>query len=133
MSHFQIAKLSTRAAGLCRAVTVLCLSLGSLLSTVEAAPVPLAKAKADDLRDRFEKRQKETRTWTANFSQALSMPGLKAPVLSEGTIRFRAPDGLRIDFSKPAGEYVLVIGDRLFIQKVGKKLVEKSLSNDSAG
>ena len=96
-----------------------------------AAPLPPAKANA--LRAKFEARQKETRTWSADFVQTLNMRGMRTPVVSEGTITYRAPDLLRIEFRKPAGEFVLAAGDRLFIQKAGKRLVEKSLSDDSAG
>ncbi|MGV3533151.1 MAG: LolA family protein [Chthoniobacteraceae bacterium] len=107
------------------------LTLCALQVVTQAAPLPPAKAKA--LHDRFEERQKETRTWSADFVQTLNMRGMKKPVISEGTITYRAPDSLRIDFRKPAGEYVLAVGNRLFIQKAGKRLAEKSLSDDNAG
>lgn len=105
--------------------------VGALSCTAVAAPLSSAKAKA--LQSRFESRQKETRTWSANFTQTLAMSGLRAPVRSEGTISFRAPGDLRISFTQPAGEYVLVLGDRLLVQKPGKRLAEKSLSGDTAG
>jgi outer membrane lipoprotein-sorting protein len=92
----------------------------------------ISAAESRTLRSRFQARQKETRTWTASFTQRLAMRGLREPVLSEGTISYRAPGDLRIDFTKPAGEFVLVLGDRLFLQKPGKRLAEKSL-NDNAG
>ncbi len=109
-----------------RFVLVLLFPLGAMAGS-------LSPAKADALRARFEARQRETRTWSAGFVQTLTMRGMRTPVVSEGTITYRAPDSLRIDFQRPAGEFVLAVGDRLFIQKAGKKLVEKSLSNDTAG
>ncbi len=93
----------------------------------------LSPGKAGELRKRFEAFQKGTRFWSARFSQSLTVPGLKTPILSEGRIRFRAPDGLRIDFENPAGEWMLANGETLLVQKPGRKLVEKSLLNDPAG
>jgi outer membrane lipoprotein-sorting protein len=111
--------------------TIVALALGALGITAASA-APLSPSKAEALRERFEAHQRETRTWSADFTQTLKMPGMRAPVASEGTIFYRAPGDLRIDFSKPAGEFVLIRGDRLFIQKPGKRLAEKSM-NDNAG
>lgn len=97
------------------------------------AAAPLSRAKADALRERFETRQRETQSWMARFTQTYALPGLRAPVVSEGTIRFKAPDAMRIDFTQPADEWVLAVGDRLFIQKTGKRVSEKSLHGDQAG
>lgn len=117
-----------------RSIRLLAFALAAACALPLCAPAaPLTPAKANALRARFEARQKETRTWSADFVQTLHMRGMRAPVVSEGTITYRAPDALRIDFSKPAGEFVLAIGDRLFLQKAGKRLAEKSLSGDSAG
>ena len=85
------------------------------------------------LRARFQTRQRETLTWSATVVQTLTLPGLRDPVVSQGTLAYRAPDRLRLDFTKPAGEFVLILGDRLFIQKTGARLAEKSLREDSAG
>lgn len=85
------------------------------------------------MRARFEARQGQTRTWVASFTQTLAISGIGRPVISEGTIRFRAPDQLRIDFSRPEGEFVLALGDRLFVRKAGKPVAEKRLRKDSAG
>ena len=104
-----------------------------LASVLRAEPGPLSPAKAEALRTRFETRQRETRAWSAAFTQTLTMPGLRASIASEGTLTFRAPDALRIEFTKPAGELVLILGDRFFLQKPGKRAVEKSLGTDSAG
>lgn len=104
-----------------------------LAPALHAAPVPLTPAKAEALRTRFETRQRGSRSWSADFTQTLTMPGLRASIDSEGTFTFRAPDALRIEFTKPAGELVLILGDRLFLQKPGKRAVEKSLTGDNAG
>lgn len=104
-----------------------------LLAALPASADSLPPAKATALRSRFEARQRETRTWSAGFTQTVRMPGLRDPVVSQGTISYRAPDALRIDFTKPPAEFVLALGDRLFIQKTGKRLAEKSLGGDTAG
>lgn len=100
---------------------------------LRAEPEPLSIAKAKALRTRFETRQRDTTSWTAAFTQTLTMPGLRASIASEGTFTFRSPDALRIEFTKPAGELVLILGDRFFLRKPGKRVVEKSLSTDHAG
>ncbi len=109
------------------------LALATLAPVALAEPEPLSPAKAKALRTRFETRQRETTSWTTAFTQTLTMPGLRASVVSEGTFTFRAPYALRIEFTKPAGELVLILGDRFFLRKPGKRLVEKSLSADNAG
>ena len=116
-----------------RPIFTILLAASLLAPALPAVPAPLSSAKAKALRTRFEARQRETRSWTAAFTQTLTMRGLREPVASEGTLTFRGPDALRIDFTKPAGELVLVLGDRLFLRKPGKRLVEKSLSGDNAG
>ena len=102
-----------------------------LAFTADAAPLPQARANA--LRDQFETRQRETKTWSASFTQTVAMPGMREPVVSTGTLAYRAPEQLRLDFTKPADEFVLALGDQLFVQKAGKKPALKSLSGDNAG
>ncbi|MGH8576770.1 MAG: LolA family protein [Gammaproteobacteria bacterium] len=104
-----------------------------LAGTTALAAPPLSTEDARALRARLQTRQRETLTWSATFVQTLTLPGLRDPVVSQGTLAYRAPDRIRLDFTKPAGELVLVLGDRLFIQKTGARLAEKSLREDSAG
>ena len=99
--------------------------------TAAAAPLPPARANA--LRDQFQTRQRETKTWSATFTQTVAMPGMREPVVSTGSLTYRATEQLRLDFTKPADEFVLALGDQLFVQKAGKKPVLKSLSGDNAG
>lgn len=108
---------------------------GALLCALPAFadPTPLSPQAATALRTRFEARQREARTWSARFTQILALTGIVHPVVSEGTIRFRAPDLLRIDFTQPAGEYSLVTGEQVFFQKPGRPLETKGLRTDSAG
>ncbi|MDQ3564956.1 MAG: outer membrane lipoprotein carrier protein LolA, partial [Pseudomonadota bacterium] len=94
---------------------------------------PLSAERAGALRAEFQTRQRETLTWSATIAQTLTLSGVRDPVVSTGTLAYRAPEQLRLDYTKPAGEFVLVLGDRLFIQKTGARLAEKSLREDSAG
>ncbi|MGH8469257.1 MAG: LolA family protein [Gammaproteobacteria bacterium] len=105
----------------------------SFLVGATTLAAPLSAERASALRAQFQTRQRETLTWSATIVQTLTLPGVRDPVVSTGTLAYRAPDRLRLDFTKPAGEFVLVLGDRLFIQKTGARLAEKSLREDSAG
>jgi len=105
----------------------------SFLAATATFAAPLSAEAASALRAQFQTRQRETLTWSATIVQTLTLPGLRDPVVSTGTLAYRAPDRLRLDYTKPAGELVLVLGDRLFIQKSGTRLAEKSLREDSAG
>lgn len=107
------------------------LAAAALAATSQAAP--LSPARSAELRDQFLRRQQATRSWTASFTQTVSMPGMRKPVVSEGTIAYKAPGQLRLDFSKPEGDLVIVTGGRVFIQKAGKRPSEKSLDDDRAG
>ncbi len=100
---------------------------------VAGAGAPLPTQEATALRARFEARQRETQTWSATFVQTLALEGMREPVVSAGRIAYRAPQALRLDFTRPAAEYVLVLGDRLFIKKSGARLAERSLREHSAG
>ncbi len=105
----------------------------SFLTGATTLAAPLSAERASALRAQFQTRQRETLTWSATIVQTLTLPGLRNPVVSTGTLAYRAPDRLRLDYTKPVGEFVLVLGDRLFIQKTGARLAEKSLREDSAG
>lgn len=93
----------------------------------------LSGDKAEALRKRFDLHQQGTRFWCADFTQTLSAPGLKTPIVSEGKIRYRAPDALRIDFEKPSGDFMLALGEDLFVQKSTKSIVRRSIQTDSVG
>jgi outer membrane lipoprotein-sorting protein len=93
----------------------------------------LSSEKAEALRKRFETQQQETRFWTADFTQTLTVPGLKTPIVSEGKIRYRAPDSLRIDFEKPSGDFLLALGSDLYVQKSERGLVRKTIQADTVG
>ena len=105
----------------------------SFLAGATTLAAPLSAEGASALRAQFQTRQRETLTWSVTIVQTLTLAGLRDPVVSTGTLAYRASDRLRLDYTKPARELVLVLGDRLFIQKSGTRLAEKSLREDSAG
>lgn len=94
---------------------------------------PLSEARTAELRADFQRRQRTAKSWSATFTQTVSMPGMRKPVVSEGALSYKAPGMLRLEFTKPAGDLVVVNGDRVFIQKAGKRASEKSLAEDRAG
>ncbi len=109
------------------------LLLTALLLASRAHAQVLSPEKMTALREQFQKHQQQTKTWAATFTQTVSMPGMKQPVVSTGSIACRAGGQLRLDFTRPAGEFVLVLGDQLFLQKAGKRVSVKSLTKDNAG
>lgn len=109
------------------------LLLTAVLLTIHAHGQILPPEKVAALRENFQKHQQQTKTWTASFTQTVSMPGMKQPVVSTGSLSYSARGQLRLDFTKPAGEFVLVLGDQLFLQKAGKRVVVRSLTRDNAG
>lgn len=109
------------------------LFLTAILLSAHARAQVLTPEKVTALREQFQKHQQQTKTWAATFTQTVSLPGMKQPVISTGSIAYRAREQLRLDFTKPAAEFVLVLGDQLFLQKAGKRVAVKSLSKDNAG
>ena len=114
-----------------RLLCLLCLLAFLLPVPVEAAPLPPDQAAV--LRTDFQKHWQQTKLLAVPFTQTVTIPGLRQPIVSTGTLAYRAPEELRMDFTQPAGEFVLVLGDRLYLQKSGKRVAVKSLSQDNAG
>lgn len=82
--------------------------------------------------ERFVRTQKSTRTLRADFEQTIRLPGMRAPVVSRGEFLYRAPDDLRINFTEPAGDYLLLSGETLEIVRGGKSPVRKPSTHLSA-
>ena len=92
----------------------------------------LTGVRAENLRKKFEAIQRGTRFWSAHFHQTLTIPGLKTPLVSEGKIQYRSPDAIRVEFENPPGDFLLARGEKFFLKKAGKPMVEKSLEKDAA-
>ena len=115
--------------GISRKIVPLC--LWAMISGVCAAPAEVADAKS--LRTQFIKRHQPISSWSASFTQTLVLPGLRQPILSSGTLIYRSPDAVRLDFDKPQGQYVLVVGDEVFLQRTDRSIEVKSLADDPEG
>ena len=60
----------------------------------------------------------ETREF--GFTETHVMPKMNKTTVSEGTMHFKAPDDLRMDYTKPAGDYTLIAKDKFDVFKGGK-------------
>lgn len=91
-----------------------------------------ATAFAGDLEERFLESQKNLQSLQADFRQTITSPGLKQPVVSEGRFYYLAPDKLRIDYTKPEGDYFLLNGDHFESRRRGKAPVVVPVDHPSA-
>lgn len=73
------------------------------------------------MQERFEKRQAALRTATVEFSQTLSLAGLRNPAVSRGHIFYASPGKLHVEYDTPAGDFVLLPGDGRLITRKGKR------------
>ncbi len=87
---------------------------------------------AGDLEERFLENQKSLESLQADFRQIITSPGLKQPVVSEGRFYYLAPDKLRIDYTKPEGDYFLLNGDHFESRRRGKAPVVVPVNHPSA-
>lgn len=73
-----------------------------------ACAVMAISAFAQDIDQKILKLQKAT--YTMPFSEVKVMPKLKKETTKVGTLEWRSPDYLRMDFTDPAGDYNLIEG-----------------------
>lgn len=90
-------------------------------------------AAADDLEARFLGNQKKIQTLQADFQQSILFPGMRSPVLSEGRFYYQAPDKIRINYTRPAGDYFLLSGDFFETRRGRKPPVVQDSKHPSAG
>lgn len=89
-------------------------------------------ASGEDVETRFLLSHRNLKTLEAGFRQTITSPGLPRPIASEGRIFYEAPDRLRIDYARPAGDYFLLTGNRLEIVRRGKPPVIHNSTDPSA-
>src|SRR5437867_7020056 len=82
----------------------------------------LSEAERQPYVDAFVRTQQLTQTYQADLKQTVRLHGLKNPVESVGRILYKAPDKLRINFTQPAGEYMLIGGDEVYFKKANRPL-----------
>jgi len=106
------------------------LLLASMPFMVHARDLSLEETRR--IEERFVRTQKSTHTLRADFEQTIRFPGMRTPVVSRGEFLYRAPDDIRINFTDPAGDYLLLSGDTLEIARGGKAPVRKPSTHLSA-
>jgi outer membrane lipoprotein-sorting protein len=95
-------------------------------------PLMAAAAFGEDLEARFLANQKNLESLQADFRQTITSPGMRQPVVSEGRFYYQAPNQLRIDYSRPAGDYFWLNGDRFEARRRGKPPAVLDASHPSA-
>jgi len=95
-------------------------------------PLIAAAAYGEDLEARFLASHKNLESLQADFRQTITSPGMRQPVVSEGRFYYQAPDKLRIDYSRPAGDYFLLNGEHFETRRRGKVPAVLDSSHPSA-
>lgn len=93
--------------------------LAMVAGLLPASAKDLSHAEAEGLFRRFVENQRALRTFRATFEQTVSLAGLRNPAVSQGTFSYRAPDAVRIDYTRPAGDFFLLTGDQFFVARKG--------------
>ena len=57
---------------------------------------------------------------TCGFTEVRVMPKVKKSETREGNLVYQAPDDLRMDYTSPAGDYILITADKMEQCKKGK-------------
>jgi outer membrane lipoprotein-sorting protein len=107
--------------------TALALGLIAALPA-RAVPVPVSPAEMASYENGFTAVQQNSKTFRSDLRQTLHLQGVAAPIVSLGTIYYESPDRLLIRFSQPAGEWMLVNGSQVLIQKRGQPLEHRDAS-----
>ena len=82
--------------------------------------------------DAFVRAQQQTQTYQAELKQTVRLRGLQKPVESAGHIYYRAPGSLRLSFTQPADEYMLLTGDDLYLKKANRALIHRKSPGENA-
>ena len=97
------------------------------------APVAMKPGQATTFEKGFSAIQQGTKTFQAQLRQTLTLQGVSKPIVSLGTLYYESPDRLLIRFSQPAGEWMLVNGSQMALQKQGQPLQRRDLSAQASG
>jgi outer membrane lipoprotein-sorting protein len=80
----------------------------------------------------FEKRQQETKTFQAKFTQEFKLKGMKKGIFSSGEIFFQRPGSFLIHFENPKHEVVLANAQEFYLKKEGAETIRKPISSKTA-
>ena len=75
--------------------------------------------------DAFVHTQQQTQSYQAELKQTVRIHGLQKPIESDGHIYYRAPGSMRMDFTQPAGEYMLITGDDMYLKKSNRAVIHR--------
>lgn len=92
----------------------------------------LSPAEDAILSQNFIESQRSIRTYRATFEQSVSLLGLRNPSVSKGTFLYRAPHDLRIEYSQPAGDFFLLLGNDFYVARDEKPVQKRPASDRSA-
>lgn len=98
---------------------IVLVALSAAAFLVPARGNELAPSEDAALSRKFIESQRSLRTFRAAFEQTVSLLGLRNPSVSKGTFFYRAPDDVRIDYSQPAGEFFLLLGENFYVARDG--------------
>lgn len=80
-----------------------------------------SNVQAQNLEQQLLNKNKQNKTYVAQFVETKSMPKLKKETKKEGTLYFRAPGELAMRYTNPAGDYSIILADGKFITRRGQK------------
>jgi outer membrane lipoprotein-sorting protein len=106
--------------------------LSLIAMTTAAVASDLSPKEANAVEKRFFATQQKTRTLEAAFTQTISAPGLRSPVLSRGQLFYRAPDDLRIAYTEPVGDLLQLDKARFTTIRAGQSPVLRPPDHPSA-
>jgi outer membrane lipoprotein-sorting protein len=104
------------------------LTAGLLLGATALALTPLNDTERQPYIDAFVAKQQHTQTYEAELHQTLHLSGLKKPIESEARVYYKAPDSMRLSFTSPPGEYLIITGDDVYLKKANRPLVHRKNS-----
>jgi outer membrane lipoprotein-sorting protein len=105
---------------------------GAFLVSLVLAQSPAKGARAGEARlDDLMRALANVRASTAAFTETKELAALEAPLVSRGTLRYRAPDHLEKRTTSPIDEVLTVDGDRLTYERPAQR-VRRALDLDRA-
>lgn len=70
--------------------------------------------------DKIKSLHKSGETMTTSFTEKTVMPKLKKESLKTGTLVFKAPEDLKLEYTDPAGDYTLITATQFETMREGK-------------
>jgi outer membrane lipoprotein-sorting protein len=97
----------------------------SICALIAATLTSLSETERQPYIDVFVAKQKTTETYQARMRQTLRLRGLKHPVVSEARVFYKAPASLLMAYTKPAGDYLIVTGEDVYVKKANRPLTHR--------